>query len=225
MTVSRTAAILAFITIFVARVTPAAAQDERFRVSFTPAAATGGDSTDLALAGSFGYRFADRLWFEGDLTWIDGPTPDYDPRILQSGNLDAARELFGRDWSRLAARAGRAGASLPTLSLLIAPTDHETLIGTVGLRYELPGQTDRFRPYVAGGLGINRTEQEFRFDSSPFADRFDESISHTGVAFNAGLGASVRLFNRLYGDVDARYFRLSRERNVMRLGGGVSVRF
>ena len=53
----------------------------------------------------------------------------------------------------------------------------------------------------------------------------DESISHTGYAFNGGAGASVRLVGQLWADVDARYFRLSRERNVMRLGGGASFRF
>ena len=54
---------------------------------------------------------------------------------------------------------------------------------------------------------------------------FDESASHAGYAFSAGGGASVRLAGQFWADVDAKYFRLSRDRNIMRLGGGVSVRF
>ena len=99
------------------------------------------------------------------------------------------------------------------------------MIGTLGIRYELPVQTERFRPYVAGGLGINNTDQEFELDATAFTPAIDESASHTGYAFNAGAGASVRLAGQLWADVDARYFRLSRDRDIMRLGGGVSFRF
>jgi len=35
----------------------------------------------------------------------------------------------------------------------------------------------------------------------------------------------VRLAGQFWADVDAKYFRLSRDRDIMRLGGGVSVRF
>ena len=86
-------------------------------------------------------------------------------------------------------------------------------------------QTERFRPYLAGGLGINNTEQEFDIERLALSDDVDDSVSDTGFAFSAGAGASVRLVSSLWADVDARYFRLSRDRNVMRLGGGVSFRF
>ena len=36
-------------------------------------------------------------------------------------------------------------------------SDGSTIVGTLGLRYEFPVQTARFRPYAAGGLGINNT--------------------------------------------------------------------
>ncbi len=104
---------------------------------------------------------------------------------------------------------------------LIAATGGSTIVGTMGVRYDLPVQTERFRPYVSGGLGINNTRQELRFD--PLA--IDGSVSRTGHAFIAGAGASVRLTGQLWGDVDAKYFQLSEDRNVMRLGGGVSFRF
>ena len=108
---------------------------------------------------------------------------------------------------------------------LQASTAGSTIVGTLGIRYELPVQTERFRPYVAGGLGINHTDQEFNLDAIGFLPAIDESFSHTGYAFNAGAGAGIRLAGQFWADVDARYFRLSRDRDIMRLGGGVSFRF
>jgi opacity protein-like surface antigen len=91
----------------------------------------------------------------------------------------------------------------------------------MGLRYDLPVQTARFRPYVSGGLGINNTKQEFESNTLSI----DESVSRTGYAFTAGAGASVRIVGQLWGEVDAKYFRLSQERNIVGLGGGVGFRF
>ena len=45
------------------------------------------------------------------------------------------------------------------------------------------------------------------------------------MAFSAGGGAAIRLVSSLWANVDAKYFRLSRDRNLMRLGGGVTLRF
>jgi opacity protein-like surface antigen len=111
---------------------------------------------------------------------------------------------------------------LPEVSVDI---DGSTMIGTLGIRYELPVQTERFRPYLAGGLGINNTGHELHIERTSLTPEIDASVSHTGFAFNAGAGASVRLFSQLWADMEAKYFRLSRERNIMRLGGGVSFRF
>ena len=61
-------ALIAFILSFPALTQ---AQEERFRVSFAPAVAAVGDDAELALGGTVGYRFSQRFWFEGDLTWID----------------------------------------------------------------------------------------------------------------------------------------------------------
>ena len=96
------------------------------------------------------------------------------------------------------------------------------MIGTLGLRYEPTVQTARFRPYVSGGLGLNHTEQELnlRIASAPV---FDDSISHSGFAFSAGGGANIRLFSSIWANADAKYFRLSRDRNVIRFGGGIGV--
>ena len=100
------------------------------------------------------------------------------------------------------------------------------MIGTLGVRYEPAVQTARFRPYVSGGLGLNHTEQEFTLrHRAPSTRAFDESISHSGFAFSAGGGANVRLFSSVWANADAKYFRLSRDRNIMRLGGGIGLRF
>ncbi len=217
------------------------AQEPRFRVSFAPAVATVSDDAELALGGSFGYRFSEHFWFEGELTWIDAAAGgfgeryfDVDPRTASVSVItDALRRspVFGRNTRPI--------PGLPILPILpifppggrdrlIAAGDGSTLIGTLGVRYELPVDTARFRPYIAGGLGINNTDQELDIDPrilAAFSMFADQSFSHTGYAFTAGAGASVRLVSQLWADMDARYVRLSRDRDIMRLGGGVSFRF
>ena len=213
----------------------AQAQDQRFRVSFAPAVATVGGDAELALQGTFGYRFSEHFWFEGDLTWIDAAAGGFqDWNFAFDGRVANAIDP-GRRQTGMFGRGLPGGIRFPILpnipngpieiGLLRASAGGSTMIGTLGIRYELPVQTGRFRPYVAGGLGINNTEQEFEFNATAFTPAIDASASHTGPAFNAGAGASVRLASQLWADVDARYFRLSRDRDTMRLGGGVSFRF
>jgi opacity protein-like surface antigen len=217
--------------------TLAQAQDERFRASFAPAVATVGGDGELALGGTFGYRFSEHFWFEGDLTWIDAAAGGFRDRNFELDGLANAADIG----NMLRRRAGMFGGGFPGgirfpnlpnvpigpigIDRLRGSADGSTMVGTVGIRYELPAQTERFRPYVAGGLGINNTDQEFTLDATGFTPAIDESVSHTGYAFNAGAGASVRLAGQLWADVDARYLRLSRDRDIMRLGGGVSFRF
>jgi len=234
--VTKSASMTALIALMILVPTLAQAQEQRFRISFTPAMATISDDAELALAGSFGYRFSEHFWFEGEFTWIDAAAGGFPDTIFESDGrsvgMDAVRALLtGRS-----VRFGRGGfgagflnlpplTNLPEIGQWRASLDGETMIGTLGLRYELPVQTERFRPYLSGGLGINNSEQDLDIERLAAGDDLDDSISHTGYAFSAGAGASVRLFSSLWADVDAKYFRLSRERNVMRLGGGVSFRF
>ena len=213
----------------------AQAQDQRFRVSFAPAVATVGGDAELALGGTVGYRFSEHFSFEGDLTWIDAAAGGFRDRNFElDGRLrtpatSATGSGAGQGYSGVDFRAASGSrvcrASPSAFAWLRASADGSTMVGTLGIRYELPVQTERFRPYVAGGLGINHTDQEFELDPTAFTPAIDESTSHTGYAFNAGAGASVRLAGQLWADVDARYLRLSRDRDIMRLGGGVSFRF
>jgi len=217
--------------------TPSAAQssDERVTISFTTAAASVGGQTELALAGTAGYRFTDHLWFEGELTWIDGAAGggrDRD-RIFALGDAQLTTRGIGELVSRTTARFGLRGipniGNIATTPIPVegfsASTDGRTLIGTLGVRYEPAVQTARFRPYVSGGFGINHTAQDVRVSIGTAARDVDQSISHSGFAFSAGGGAGIRLFSSVWASADAKYFRLSRDRNAIRFGGGLGVRF
>ena len=212
----------------------AQAQDERITLNFTPAFATVSGDTDLALAASAGYRFTEHLWFEGDFTWIDAAAGgDYglfpfggsevtstSARNVVTGGLTFGAPAFDR----------RTFPNFPGIPIPIPIEGYEfasegrTMIGTIGVRYEPTVQTARFRPYVSGGLGFNHTEQEVTFRIATVLG-FDDTVSHAGFAFSAGGGANVRLFSSLWAGADAKYFRLSRDRNIIRFGGNIGLRF
>ena len=231
--VTKSAPFVALIAFLLLVPASARAQDERLRVSFAPAVATVSGDAELALGGTVGYRFSEHFWFEGDFTWIDAAAGGFRDNVLdfdRSATSNAVRDLLTRRSVRFG--NGRFPGNnfpnlpdLPGLGRLRATIDGRTLLGTLGIRYELPVQTARFRPYLSGGLGINDTEQDFTLQQTSQSSESTQSVSHTGYAFNGGAGASVRLLKQLWGDVDAKYFRLSQDRNIMRLGGGVSFRF
>lgn len=215
--------------------TPAAAQspEERITITFTPALATVGGDTELALSGSAGYRFTEHLSFEGDFTWIDGAAGGDRDRVFALSDAQlttrGVNDILSRTTARFGAINTRNFPNIPNIPIPIegfsASSKGTTLIGTLGVRYEPTVQTARFRPYVSGGLGVNQTEQEFSVSIGTAERTVDESISHSGFAFSAGGGANVRLFSSVWANVDAKYFRLSRDRNIIRFGGGLGVRF
>ena len=226
--------ILAILAVLILVPTAASAQDQRFRVSFAPSVAAAGGDAELALSGMAGYRFSEHFWFEGDVTWLDAAAGGLrDRRFPVDFPIAYASDLtelirrngatFGRNMSRLPRLSNLPFFPLfPTYpSGYSATVNGSTFIATMGVRYELPRQTARFRPYLSGGLGIDNTDQELRFE--PLG--IDASTSRTGFAFTGGAGASVRVWRQLWGDVDAKYFRLSGDRDIMRLGGGISYRF
>jgi opacity protein-like surface antigen len=211
----------------------ARAQDERLRVSFAPAVATFSEDAEVALGGTIGYRVSERLWFDGELTWIDaaaggfrGRDFRFDPRTVNviglSDYLRRESVMFGRD-------GGTIRPILPILpgaiGRLRASTNGSTFIGTMGVRWELPVDTARFKPYVAGGLGLHHTGQRFTLSATPVTPAISVSTSFTGYAFSGGAGAGIRVAGRFWADLDVKYFRLSQDRDIMRLGGGLSVRF
>ena len=219
----------------------ARAQDERLRVSFAPALATVSGDAELALGGTVGYRVAKNLWFEGELTWIDqagGELGDRDfPLAASSTTISRVVDVVRGGTVRFGRGGGGgfptipglpnfpAGPGIPILGQIRASADGSTLIGTMGVRWEFPVETARFRPYVAGGLGFNNTDRRFRLSGIPIIEHIDESRSDFGYALSAGTGASIQVVKQLWADVDAKYFRLSNDRNIVRFGGGVSYRF
>lgn len=204
----------------------AQAQEPRIFASFVPAlAAVSGDS-ELGLGGTVGYRFAEHLWFEGDVTWIDAAAREHNfsPGGYRPGLGGIRRSYrFG---------PGLPGfpdlpdfPELPELPEIRTSADGRTFIATMGVRYEFPVQTASFRPYISGGIGINNTDQEIRIEATSLTPRLVDSVSHTGYAFSGGAGANIQLYRALWATVDAKYFRLSSGRHVIRFGGGATVRF
>jgi opacity protein-like surface antigen len=209
------------------------AQEERITINFTPAIATTGGDSELALSGSAGYRFTEHLSFEGDFTWIDGAAGGDRTRVFPRGNGELTTRGINEMLSRTTARFGAINTvnlrNLPNFPIPVEgfdlTTDGQTMIGTLGVRYEPTVQTARFRPYVTAGFGINHTEQEILVSIGTAIRDVEETISHSGFAFSAGGGAGIRLFSSVWANADAKYFRLSRDRNVIRFGGGLGVRF
>ena len=241
------------LTLLAALLVPALAhaQDQRLRVSFGGATTAGAIDSQPAIAASVGYRFADRFSFDVEVTAVDGAEDRFSgfPFLGQGAGPAGIIRLGSMmaDGRRgMVASAFPAGAfvGIPPFGMPLPPgglrveRDGATALATFGFRYELPSQVRRFLPYVSGGLGIARTEQ--RFTVSPAfgtvvrpgmnsATRpnvgIDETVSHTGLAASAGVGASIRIFRQLSADLDARYFRLDRGGNLGRFGGGASYRF
>lgn len=233
---------------------PAAAQDERVRVSFGTAAVTGTRDGNMALNGSIGYRFAERLSFEFDLTATESPVGVFADRRFAiggiSGPIARGGVMMGDRSPRFAGGPVGPGTRFDvagrfpggpqelfdrreTFTAAAPGIDGRTVLATVGFRYDLPIQGGRLQPYVGGGIGIARTSTELSFIEPMMALRPDAEIGRLGLrdsadmgmAAAAGVGTSLRLYKALFVDVDARYFRLEHGRNLARLGGGVSYRF
>lgn len=224
---------------------PAAAfaQDGRLTLSFTPSVATSSRDAQLAVAATAGYRVTEHFSFEGDVTWIDAAAGgfrnrrfDVDPRVSAS-SLNTMLQNFGTmsgggrnqrpgiDISRIPNLANMANMPGRPGEQYAARTNGSTWIGTMGARYEPTVQTARFRPYLSGGIGINYTGEQLSLARTATMPAIHESASHSGMAFSAGGGANIKLVNALWLGADAKYFRLSRNRDLMRFGGRVTLKF
>lgn len=234
------------IALFAAALVPAGAyaQEGRVTLSFTPAVATSSGDSELAMAGTIGYRVTEHFSFEGDVTWIDAAAGGFRNREFRMDGGVTASALNGmlQNLGMMFGVGGRnqmpvfttgrnntfnfpMNVNLPTVGNYSASTNGTTWIGTMGARYEPTVQTARFRPYVSGGIGINHTDEKFRVAQTAMTSAIDQSVSHSGMAFSAGGGATIKLVNALWVGADAKYFMLSRDRNLMRFGGGVTLKF
>lgn len=235
----KTALVLAVFGVSLA--TPAFAQsdDNRVRLSFGAGLSAGASDGELSLSGSGGYRFTKHFSFEVEFTAIEEGDDRFDPPFRRlnvttgSGTLPVGTSFGPQNIGRF--------EPIPTIFPIPIEggVEGSTQMITAGFRYEFPVEGTRFRPYVSGGLGLARSEQEFsialaqttpantRVSSTVSASlaEFEEEFSHTGVMASAGVGASLRVYKELSIDLNARYFRLDRGRNLGSFGGGVSYRF
>ena len=216
------------------------AQDQNFRVSFGAGATAGAIDGELSLGGSFGYRFSKFFSFDVEVVGALGAADRFDDRLLAAAD---GREIgIGRIGSLMGAAATASSTSARTCRFSRSPpTSVQRRTATrccprPVLRFLIPSRSDRFQPYVSGGFGVSRTEETFRLSTEslnlpgrpgntvPGLD-FDESTSHVGLVGTAGIGASFRVFKALSLDLDAKYYRLDRGRNLGTFGGGMSYRF
>ena len=123
--ITKSAPLVALMALAIFAPTAAQAQDERLRVSFAPAVATVSGDAELALGGTFGYRFSERFWFEGELTWMDAGAAgfrdlrlDLDARTVNAsavadlvrrgtGGSGGSHSLASESLAALASRASR----------------------------------------------------------------------------------------------------------------------
>jgi hypothetical protein len=225
-------------------VTPATAQTDaqHVRVSFGVGVSAGAISGEPIFSGSVGYKFSNHFSFDVDFVGAGEPAGRFGSRVFDLGDGAGIGSLnIGALTDR--ARGGVFNV-LPSLSPSFLPgnltvaNEGNTILSTAGFRYYIPALGDRFQPYLSGGLGISRTEHSIVVSSEPVRPittgrpvntvtgvDFDADTSHMGMVLSAGVGASLRVFKALSLDIDARYYRLDRDRNLGSFGGGVSYRF
>jgi hypothetical protein len=192
----------------------AAAQDATFRVGLLAGVATVDDEAPVAVAGSFGYRFTPTLWFETELTWID-EGPFNSGSLAIPGPLPTPGAVTSPNPADGVIPSGESGP-MPVVA------ERPTLVGTLGLRWA-PAGFDRFQPYLTGAVGLHHTEERLRLEGEPETVLSESAV--TGSSFTTGGGASLRVSGPISVDIDVRYLRLSGGRDVLRLAGGVSIRF
>ena len=236
--VTKTARIAALFALMFVPAVAHAQEESRISLSFTPAVATASGESELALAGTASYRFTDHFSFEGDVTWVGAPVGGFRGRDLSfdlptrttGAAITTIIQGIGNIGGRNRGNQGNfptniGGITVPILGPISASSDGYTWIGTMGVRYEPRVQTAKFRPYVSGGLGINHTDERFDLAATSITQAASYSRSHSGVAFSAGGGANVHIGGALWLAADAKYFRLSNDNDLMRLGGGVTFKF
>ncbi len=227
---------------------PVSAQsnDARFRVSAGAAATTGVGERDPAPTESFGYPFSEPFSLDREHMRTDAT------RGVSGGPVfwaDAQGQLGGGTGVPAGGTSALRPSMLPGIAALSLPIarraeiDGDTVVVTVGVRYQLHVNGGRLRPYLSGGLGLARTDVEFNVAPYPtaaptvvsalgarlvspamFFPASDVERTRTGVAASGGFGGSFRVFKEVSLDIEARYVQFEHA-HMTRLGGGVSYRF
>jgi hypothetical protein len=241
------------VTAFSLVTAPALAQssDERVRLSFGAGLTAGAIDGEPSIAASAGYRFARHVSFDVEFTFADESANRFAFPLPALGSpLEFGRAGDIRNIPNIGLQ--NVMRALPTTAIYPIPIegfdDGSTFMTTAGFRYELPIEGTRFRPYVSAGMGLARTKERINLavattatnasstgrpgssvtwssNTFPAGFDFDDAFTHTGMMASAGVGASLRVFKSLSVDLNARYFRLDRSRNLGSFGGGLSYRF
>ena len=217
----------------------ARADEPKVRVSFGAGVTAGSISGAASIGGSVGYRFSPHFSFDVEVAGIDEAADRFSNRVFAIGdNINAGVGQIGNIMNT--GRAGMFGSQQGIGQVLAGDlsVDHggSTMLSTAGIRYLIPSKSDRFQPYLVGGLGVSRTEEDIRVTSGAVTTapgrpgnippiNIDQSVSHVGIVGSGGLGASLRVFKQLSLDIDARYYLMDRDRSLGTFGGGVSYRF
>jgi len=212
-------------------------EEPKLRLTLGGGVTAGAIDSEPTLNLSAGYRFSKRFSFDVEVAGADAAADRFNFLPMTIGNITPATQV--RVGSLNTGRRG--GVSIPSAAFVLpgaenfrVNTDGSTVLTTVGFRYGLPTSDARFRPYVSGGMGVSITEETFsigglaadlRNRTSFPTDFVNDSTTHTGLALSGGVGASVRVFKQLSVGVDARYYRLDRDRNLGTFGGSISYGF
>lgn len=207
------------------------AQDDRGAVVSGSVSATNTSShTDVAFAGTFGYRFSRVFGMEIEATAVPdlkAPFSNDFPVILNSSAASSSA-------------AGLTSVIFP--GPVLQDAGGRLVIFTTNARVEIPTVSARVTPYFVAGGGIASTRRTAEFTYPiPFLLPATQVIapvpprslsypvisSSTDLALTLGGGVDVRVMKRLAIEVDLRLFRLLGydDTNVGRFGVGVRYRF
>jgi len=206
------------------------AQDDRGAVVSGGVSATNISShTDVAFAGTFGYRFNRVFGMEIEATAVPdlkAPFSNEFPVILNSSAVSNSGAV----------------TSLIFPGPVLQDAGGRLVIFTTNARIEIPTVSARVMPYFVAGGGIASTRRTAQVTYpfpfllpatqvpvvvQPRSTSYPVISSSTDLALTLGGGVDVRVMKRLSIEVDLRLFRLLGydDSNVGRFGVGVRYRF
>jgi len=212
------------------------AQDRGATIGGSASAANMESRTEVAYAGTFGYRFSRVVGMEIEAIFVPAVRSPFpaNPVVIQS------------------ASSAFADVSRGSVQIYPVPTydnpGGRIVIFSNGVRIDIPTTTSRLTPYfvAGGGMASVRRTVDFTYPypilvtqgspSSPISPGIPVSLrpitehitsSSSDLALTLGGGLGVRVASQLAVDADLRLFRLlgQQDRNLGRFGVGVRYRF
>jgi opacity protein-like surface antigen len=193
-----------------AQTTATSAQETGYAEFF--AQSSWGNVTSQAYGGEAGYVISPALQVFAEIGWVRNTAPD---------SLGASAQTIA---SGIAAAAGNANYEVR----------QPVTFGAGGVKYIVPMEPSRVRPYVLAGLGIAAVKRDVTFsttagDVTQFATiGTDLSGTETRAMISLGAGVGIPVGEVMIFDVQYRYghvFTSDQGLNINRLGVGIGVRF